>query len=216
MPDYILHNYFNSTTSVRVRIALAMKGLDYEYKGYALLPNEHKSEAYLKLNPQGLVPALEISGEAVLTQSMAILEYLDEVHPAPALLPSDALGRARVRSLCQIIGVDIHPINNLRVLRYLESEFSADADGKKQWFHEWAHTGMAALEMRLASESQTGKFCHDDTPSMADICLYAQMFNNTRFGMNMDAYPTIMRIHAECGKLPAFQAGAPKNQPDAP
>ena len=215
MPDYILHNYFNSTTSVRVRIALAMKGLDYEYKGYALLPNEHKSEAYLKLNPQGLVPALEVGG-AVLTQSMAILEYLDEVHPAPALLPNDALGRARVRSLSQIIGVDIHPINNLRVLRYLESVYGKSAEGKKEWFHEWAHAGMAALEARLSSEPQTGRFCHGDSPGVADICLYAQMFNNFRFGMDMSAYPTIMRIHGECDKLPAFQAGAPKNQPDAP
>lgn len=215
MPDYMLHNYFRSTTSVRVRIALAMKGQDYDYIGYSLLPNEHKSEAYLKLNPQGLVPSLEIDGVNVLTQSMAILEYLDEVHPTPPLLPSDALGRARVRSLSQIIGVDIHPVNNLRILRYLENEFGADADTKKAWFHEWAHAGFEALETRLAAEPETGKFCHGDNPTMADICLYAQMFNNTRFGMNMDAYPTILRIQSECEIIPAFQAGAPMNQPDA-
>lgn len=215
MPDYILHNYFRSTTSVRVRIAMAMKGLDYQYKGYSLLPNEHKSEAYLKLNPQGLVPSLEIDGHSLLTQSMAILEYLDETHPEPALLPNDALGRARVRSLSQIIGVDIHPVNNLRILRYLESEFEADADTKKKWFHEWAHAGYQALETRLANEPETGKYCHGDTPTMADICLYAQMFNNTRFGMDMDAYPTVLRIQTTCAILPAFEAGAPMNQPDA-
>ena len=138
--------------------------------------------------------------------------------PIPRLpySPKTPLGRARVRSLCQIIGVDIHPINNLRVLRYLESMYGESADGKKKWFHEWAHTGMAALEARLTSEPQTGRFCHGGSPGMADICLYAQMFNNIRFGMDMSAYPTIMRIHGECDKLPAFQAGAPKNQPDAP
>ena len=214
MPDYILHNYFNSTTSVRVRVALAMKGLDYNYKAYALLPNEHKSESYLALNPQGLVPALEIDGKTIITQSLAILEYLDEAHPKPALLPADALGRARVRSLSQIIGVDIHPINNLRILRYLESEFSADAKAKTKWFHQWAHAGFKALETRLSTEPQTGLFCHGDAPSMADICLYGQMFNNVRFGMDMRAYPTAMRIYEECTKLPAFLAGAPSNQPD--
>ncbi len=215
MPDYILHNYFRSTTSVRVRIALAMKGIEYHYKGYSLLPNEHKSEAYLKLNPQGLVPSLEIDGKTVLTQSMAILEYLDEIHPTSALLPSDAVGRARVRSLSQIISVDVHPVNNLRILRYLENEFGADGEAKKAWFQEWAHAGCKALETRLAGDIETGKFCHGDTPTMADICVYAQMFNNDRFGMAMDAYPQILRIQSECAKLPAFQAGAPMNQPDA-
>lgn len=216
MPDYVLHNYFNSTTSVRVRVALAMKGLDYSHKTYALLPNEHKSETYLKLNPQGLVPALEIDGKTVITQSLAILEYLEDAHPEPAILPSDALGRARVRSLSQIIGVDIHPVNNLRILRYLVSEFGADGKAKTKWFHEWAHAGFKALETRLSTEPQTGRFCHGDAPTMADICLYGQMFNNARFGMDMSAYPTAVRIYEQCAKLPAFIAAAPKNQPDSP
>jgi len=216
MPDYILHNYFRSTTSLRVRVALNLKGLDYEYVSYALLKKDHKSAAYLKLNPQGLVPALEIKDEAVLTQSMAILEYLDEVHPEPPLLPKDALGRARVRALAQIIAVDVHPINNLRVLKYLENEFGADANAKKAWFHEWAHQGMSALETRLENEPETGKFCHGDSPTMADICLYAQMFNNERFDMDMSAYPIIMNIYKHCAQMIPFAEASPLNQPDAP
>ncbi len=215
MPDYILHNYFNSTTSVRVRVALAMKGLAYKHKTYALLPNEHKSAVYLKLNPQGLVPSLEIGGKTIITQSMAILEYLDEAHPEPPLLPKDALGRARVRSLSHIISVDIHPINNLRILRYLESKFGADAIAKKKWFHQWACAGFAALETRLTNEPETGLFCHGDNPTMADICLYGQMFNNIKFGIDMDAYPTIMRIYETYKTLKPFQDAAPQNQPDA-
>ncbi len=215
MPDYILHNYFNSTTSVRVRVALAMKGLTYTHKTYALLPNEHKSAAYLKLNPQGLVPSLEIDGKTVVTQSMAILEYLDEAHPEPSLLPKDVLGRARVRSLSHIISVDIHPINNLRILRYLESEFGADATAKKKWFHQWACAGFSALETRLVNEPETGVFCHGDNPTIADICLYGQMFNNIKFGIDMDAYPTIIRIYKTCKTLKLFQDAAPQNQPDA-
>jgi len=216
MPEYILHNYFRSTTSLRVRVALNMKGLDYEYVSYALLNKDHKSDAYLKLNPQGLVPALEIKNEAVLTQSMAILEYLDEVHPEPPLLPENALGRARVRALAGIIAVDIHPINNLRILKYLDAEFGADADAKKTWFQKWAHQGMKALEIRLVDEPATGKFCHGDTPTLADICLYAQMFNNQRFELDMSSFPTIMAIFRECECLPAFADAAPLNQPDAP
>lgn len=216
MPKFTLHNYFRSTTSLRVRVALNIKGLDYDYVSYALLKKDHKTAAYLKLNPQGLVPALEIGGQAVLTQSMAILEYLDEVHPVPPLLPKDALGRARVRSLAGIIAVDIHPINNLRILKYLDNEFGTDANAKKAWFHEWAHGGMKVLETRLTHEPETGKFCHGDTPTIADICLYAQMFNNERFDMDMNAYPTIMRIYHLCGQMKAFVDAAPLNQPDAP
>ncbi|MBL4853626.1 MAG: maleylacetoacetate isomerase [Robiginitomaculum sp.] len=220
MSEYILHNYFRSTTSLRVRVALNMKGLAYEYVSYALLDKAHKSDAYLKLNPQGLVPAFEIKGQklgngTILTQSMAILEYLDEQHPEPPLLPKDALGRARVRALAQIIALDVHPINNLRVLHYIESEFGADGAAKKAWFLEWANAGMTALETRL-QETETGLFCHGDTPSIADICLYAQMFNNERFGLDITPYPTIMGILNQCGKLVAFTDAAPMVQPDAP
>ncbi|MGJ8563399.1 MAG: maleylacetoacetate isomerase [Alphaproteobacteria bacterium] len=213
-----LHNYFRSSTSVRVRIALNLKGLDYTYVPYALLPNDHKSDEYLKLNPQGLVPALEIdSGEthAVLTQSLAIIEYLDEAYPEPALLPADPLGRARARSLAQIIGCDIHPLNNLRVLRYINDELGADADAKKAWFTHWAQEGFAALETRLGSEPQFGPFCHGDTPGLADICLYAQVLNNKRFDVDPSYYPVIMDIFTQCDALPAFQDARPENQIDA-
>ncbi len=215
MSDLILHNYFRSSTSVRVRIALNLKGLDYDYVPYALLPDEHKSETYLALNPQGLVPALEITDQAVLTQSMAIIEYLDEAHPDPALMPPDALGRARVRSLAQIIGCDIHPVNNLRILRYITDEFGADADAKKAWFTRWATEGFSALEHRLSSEPETGEFCHGDTRTLADICLYAQVLNNKRFDVDPEPYPTIMKIFTHCDALAAFQDARPENQMDA-
>ena len=218
MNNLILHNYFRSSTSVRVRVALNLKSLPYEYAAYALLPDEHKSKAYLALNPQGLVPALEITGEtpAIITQAMAIIEYLDEVYPEPTLMPADPLGRARVRSLSQIIGCDIHPLNNLRVLRYIEDNFSADADAKAAWFKNWASKGFAALEARLSDEPETGAFCHGDTPGLADICLYAQMLNNERFDVATEPYPMIMRIFRACDALPAFQDARPMNQPDAP
>ena len=210
-----LHNYFRSSTSVRVRIALNLKGLDYDYVPYALLPDEHKSESFLKLNPQGLVPALEIEDIAVLTQSMAIIEYLEDAHPEPAIMPPDALGKARVRSLAQIIGCDIHPVNNLRVLRYITTEFGADAEAKKAWFTRWATEGFDALETRLVSEAETAEYCHGSAPSLADICLYAQVLNNQRFDIDTQSYPTIMRIFAQCDALPAFQDAKPSNQPDA-
>lgn len=217
MSDLILHNYFRSSTSVRVRIALNLKNLPYEYAAYALLPDEHKSEAYLALNPQGLVPALEIKGEnpAVITQSMAIIEYLDEAYPEPALMPTIPIGRARVRSLAQIIGCDIHPLNNLRVLRHIEENFGADAEAKTAWFRKWARDGFTALETRLSTEPETGVFCHGDKPGLADICLYAQVLNNERFDVGTENYPTIMCIFRACDALPAFQDAKPMNQPDA-
>lgn len=214
MAEYILHNYFRSSTSVRVRVALNLKGLDYEYQAYALLPNAHKSEAYLRLNPQGLVPALEISDTAVLSQSLAIIEYLDETRPEPPLLPQDPLGRARVRALSQIIGCDIHPLNNLRVLRKLKSDFKADQDAVTDWFTHWVHEGFSALEHRL-QEPETGKFCHGNTAGMADICLFAQVLNNTRFDIDMSAYPIIMRIYNMCLDIDAFVRAMPAHQPDA-
>lgn len=214
-PDYILHNYFRSSTSVRVRVALNLKGLDYEYKAYALLPNEHKSKDYLAQNPQGLVPALEIGTPPALSQSIAIMEYLDEVHPVPPLLPGDFLGRARARALSQIIGCDIHPINNLRILRYIRSAFGADDDAVRDWFQHWVADGFVPLEQRLADEPETGEFCHGDTPGLADICLFAQVLNNGRFGVDMTPYPTINRIHENCLEVQAFKDAMPANQPDA-
>jgi maleylpyruvate isomerase len=198
-----------------VRTALHLKNISFSYRAYALLPGEHKSEMYLKLNPQGLVPALEIKDKDVLTQSMAIIEYLDETVPSPPLLPSTPLGRARVRALAQIIGCDIHPLNNLRVLQTLKSEFGADTKAVSAWFSTWVHEGFRAFETRL-QETETGEFCHGDTPGLADICLFSQVLNNVRFDVDMGAYPTIMRIHKNCESLSAFQKSIPALQPDAP
>jgi maleylpyruvate isomerase len=210
----VLHNYFRSSTSARVRAALNLKGLDYDYVSYALLKDEQRGAAHLALNPQGLVPTL-VTEDGALPQSLAIIEWLDEVYPEPPLLPADAWGRARVRSLAHIIALDVHPLNNLRILKHLETEYGVDADGKAAWFRTWAQAGMDSLEARLSSEVETGSFCHGDTPGLADLCLFAQVLNNGRFGVGLDAYPTIARIHDACMALPAFQRAAPANQPDA-
>ena len=214
MSDFVLHNYFRSSTSVRVRAALNLKGLSYDYIPRALLKGEQASPDHLALNPSGLVPTL-VTPEGALPQSLAILEYLDEVHPEPPLLPSDPWGRARVRSLAQILALDIHPVNNLRILQHIEAEYGVDAAGKAAWFRKWADAGMQALETRLAAEPETGAFCHGDTVGLADLCLYAQVLNNARFEVEMSGYPTIARIHANCMAVPALEQAAPANQPDA-
>ena len=156
-----------------------------------------------------------VTPQGPLPQSLAILEWLDETHPEPALLPADPWGRARVRSLAQIVALDIHPVNNLRILKHLEAEFGVDADGKARWFRKWAAAGMEALEARLASEPETGRFCHGDTVGLADLCLYAQVLNNARFEVDMTPYPTVQRIHEACMAVPALERAAPANQPDA-
>jgi len=212
---YVLHNYFRSSTSYRVRIALAMKSLEYEYRSVPLLEDAHKSNEYLAMNPDGLVPTLE-TPDGFIGQSMAILEYLDEKHPEPALLPNDAFGRARVRSLAHSIALDIHPVNNLRLLRYISQHFSADKDSVSAWFVHWAQQGFTAVEKRLASESATGTCCHGDSPGLADITLVAQAVNNARFDVPTAEFPTINRIVAHCLELPAFATAHPLNQPDAP
>lgn len=206
-----LHNYFRSSTSTRLRVALKLKGLEYEYLTYALLKGENRSDAYLAKNPAGLVPSLELEDGTILTQSLAIIEWLEEVHPTPALLPTDPIGRARVRSLAYMIACEVHPLNNLRVLQHVEG-FGAD---KAEWFRHWVGLTFAALEQALATSPDTGRFCHGDSPTLADICLYAQVWNNKRFEVDMTPYPTINRIFATCDALPAFTAAAPPNQPDA-
>lgn len=212
---YVLHNYFRSSTSYRARIALAMKGLEYEYKSVPLLDKAHRSDAYLTMNPDGLVPTLE-TPDGYIGQSLAIIEYLDEKHPTPALLPEDPLGRARVRSLAHSIALDIHPVNNLRVLQYIAKHFSAEQAQVKNWFTHWVNESYTAIERRLATESETGQCCHGDTPGLADICLVAQSINNTRFDVPTDAFPTINRIVAHCLAMPAFESSLPMNQVDAP
>ncbi|MGJ8627137.1 MAG: maleylacetoacetate isomerase [Sulfitobacter sp.] len=214
MNDLILHNYFRSSTSVRVRAALNLKGLKYDYVPLSLLKGEQASAAHLALNPSGLVPTLVIP-QGPLPQSLAILEWLDEVHPQPPLLPADPWGRARVRSLAHIVALDIHPVNNLRILKHLETEFGVDAAGKAAWFCNWAQAGMQALETRLASEPETGEFCHGDTVGMADLCLFAQVLNNARFEVDMSPYPTIQRIHSNCMAISALEQASPAHQPDA-
>ncbi len=214
MSDALLHGYFRSSTAFRVRIALNLKGVAYDQTFRHLRKGEQRAPDYLKLNPQGLVPTLEIDGQT-LTQSLAIIEYLEETHPTPALLPGDAAGRARVRSLAYAVALEIHPINNLRVLEDLKTRFGADDAAAAGWFRHWVAQTFGALETRLASEPQTGKFCHGDTPTLADLCLVPQVINNVRFNVDMTPYPTISRINAACLELDAFKAALPANQPDA-
>ena len=215
MSDIVLHNYYRSSTSYRVRIALEMKGLSYDYVPHHLRHGEHLEPAYLAVNPQGLVPALVLDDGTLLTQSLAIIEYLDEVQPTPPLLPKDSLGRARVRMLAQMIACDIHPVNNLRVLTSLRTLFGAGDQDITNWFRHWVNEGFQPLEKILASSPQTGTFCHGEAPGLADICLAAQITSNARFGVDLTPYPTITRINAGCMALPAFQKAAPQNQIDA-
>jgi maleylpyruvate isomerase len=214
MSRSVLHNYFRSSTSNRVRIALAVKGVDYDYVAYHLRKGEQRGEQFLRINPQGLVPALVWTDGTVLTQSLAIIEYLDEVIPKPPLLPDNAVGKARVRELAYMIALDIHPINNLRVLQYLRQHCAADDEAVADWFRHWVNETFGALEKRLASSPETGTYCHGDTFTMADICLAAQLSNNRRFGVDMTPYPTISRIGNTLAKLPAVITAAPENQPD--
>ncbi|HYH21629.1 MAG TPA: maleylacetoacetate isomerase [Azospirillum sp.] len=210
-----LHNYYLSSASFRVRIALNLKGLPYEYLSHHLRRSEHRSPEFLALNPQGLVPALELDDGAVLTQSMAIIEYLEEAHPEPALLPHGLRERARVRALAQAIACDIHPINNLRVLKYLESPLGHEQEARDTWYRHWVTVGFDGLETELAGSPATGRFCHGDTPTLADVCLLPQVFNAQRFNTDLTPYPTIRRIAAECMTLPAFADAAPEKQPEA-
>jgi len=215
MSELILHNYFRSSTSYRVRIALELKGIDYKYVAHHLRHGEHREAPYLAVNPQGLVPALILEDGTMLSQSLAIIEYLDETWPEPPLLPKSAVERAHVRMLAQMIACDVHPINNLRVLTSLRTLFGAGDDDVTNWFRHWVNETFEPLEKLLAQSKDTARFCHGDTPGLADICLVAQVFSNTRFGVDMAPYPTLSRINAACMELPAFQKAAPANQPDA-
>lgn len=215
MSRVVLHNYFRSSTSYRVRIALNLKGVDYDYVAHHLRHGEHRDPAFLAVNAQGLVPALVWSDGTVLTQSLAICEFLDEMVPQPALLPADAAGRARVRAIAQMIACEIHPVNNLRVLNALRARYGADDAGVADWFRLWVNETFAPLEAMLATSLQTGRFCHGDEPGLADICLVAQVANNARFNVDMTPYPTISRIRDACMERAAFADAAPARQPDA-
>lgn len=211
-----LYTYFRSSASYRVRIALNLKGLSYESVPIHLVKHggEQLSSDYRKLNPEALVPTLVDDGK-VLTQSMAIIEYLDETHPAPPLLPAAPIDRAYVRAIAQAIGCDIHPINNLRVLRYLVRDLKVGEDAKNAWYRHWCQQGLAAIEATLARDSRVGKFCFGDTPTLADCLLVPQIFNAQRLNCDLSQMPTIMRINAACLQLGAFINAAPDRQPDA-
>ena len=210
----ILHTYFRSSAAYRVRIALNLKGLAYDDAYIHLRKSEQMDAAYRALNPQGLVPTLEHDGHAI-GQSLAIMEYLDEVFPQPPLLPSDPLGRARVRQLAYAVACDIHPLNNLRVLLHLRDAFAADETRRAEWQRHWMAPGFAAIETLLASSKHTGAFCHGDAPGLADLCLIPQMYNARRVELDMTPWPTLLRIEAAALAHPAFIAAHPSSQPDA-
>jgi maleylpyruvate isomerase len=210
-----LHNFFRSSTSVRVRAALALKGLSYDYVPYVLRAGQTRTPEYLARHPQGLVPTLELGDGTHLIQSLAILEWLDESHPTPPLLPADPVDRARVRAIAQMIACEIHPLNNLRVLLDIRDRFGADDAAQAEWFRHWVAATFDPLERTLAGDPRTGRFCHGDAPGMADLCLFAQVLNNRRFDLAPDAWPTIARIHAACLETPEIAAAAPDHQPDA-
>lgn len=209
------YGYFRSSAAYRCRIAFNLKGVQTDFVSVHLRKDggQQKAPGYRALNPQALVPALELDGEDVLTQSLAIIEWLDESKPGPALLPGDALGRARVRAFAQVIACDVHPLQNLRVLDYLKTYFGADQDALDQWCQRWIYDGLAACEALLARE-QVQDFAFGETPSLADICLVPQMYSADRFGVDCAAFPRLCQIRANCEALEAFSAANPQRQPD--
>ena len=211
-----LYSYFRSSAAYRVRIALNLKGLQYDILPVHLVRGggENFKPEYLSVNPLGLVPALATE-EGPVIQSLAIIEYLEEMHPEPPLLPGSPHERARVRALAQTVASEIHPLNNLRVLDYLVNRLGADEEQKLAWYRHWVNEGLAGLEALLADNPQTGSFCHGDRPSLADCCLIPQLYNAVRFDCPLDGFPTIRRIEAHCDEIQAFRDALPENQPDA-
>lgn len=211
-----LYTYFRSSAAYRVRIALNLKGLDYAALPVHLVRGggEHLMPAYRAINPAAMVPTL-MDGDAAIGQSLAIIEYLEELFPTTPLLPATPVERARARSLALTVACEIHPLNNLRTLKYLASEFGADEAAKNRWYRHWVTEGFHILETRLASETETGRFCHGDTPGIADCCLIPQVFNAERFKVDMAPFPTIERIHRACSEIPAFARAHPAQQVDA-
>jgi maleylpyruvate isomerase len=211
-----LYTFFRSSASYRVRIALNLKGLNYQQVPIHLRRGggEQFASAYKAINPQALVPALEDGGR-ILTQSMAIMEYLDERYPIPPLLPSDAADKALVRSMALIVACEVHPIQNLRVLLHLKKNFKLSDDDLNGWARHWIDLGFSALEQMVVTGQRRAKFCFADTPTLADICLVPQLANARRFGCDLAQYPTLLQIEAHCAALPAFANAAPEKQPDA-
>ena len=207
-----LYGYHRSSASFRVRIALGLKGIAYEYVPVNLLRNEQLGAGFADLTPAQAVPLLE-DGDVTLAQSLAIIEYLDETHPEPPLLPGDARSRARIRALAQDIACEIHPLNNLRVLRYLVGPLKVSDDDKNRWYRHWVETGLDAVERQLGAAPT--RFCQGDTPTLADCVLVPQIFNAQRFGCRLDHVPQVMRVFDACMKLPAFENTRPEACPDA-
>jgi maleylacetoacetate isomerase len=214
--DFALYGYFRSSAAFRARIALNLKGVKPELRFVHLLKDgghQHTAE-YKALNPQELIPALVHDGH-LITQSLAIIEYLDEIVPQPPLLPKDAFGRARAREIAYVVACDIHPVNNLRVNQYLKATFNAGGEAQVAWQRHWITVGFDALEKMLSLSKDTGRYCHGDAPTIADICLIPQCANARRVKLEIDSWPAIARIEAHALKHPAFDAALPKNQPDA-
>ena len=207
------YGYFRSSSAYRCRIAFNLKGIEVDFRPVHLRKGEQKSDDYRALNPQGLVPAL-VDGDTVLTQSLAIIEWLDETHPEPKLLPGNAEMRAKIRAFSQVIACEIHPLQNLRVLAYLKGELGRDQAGADAWCQRWIGDGLAACEALLAREGNDGPFCFGDTPTLADICLVPQVFSAERFGVDLSAMPRVRDVHAACEALPAFADAHPAKQPD--
>jgi len=211
-----LYSFFRSSASYRVRIALNMKGLSYEQAAIHLRRGggEQLTSAYRKINPQALVPALEADGR-VLTQSLAIIEYLEETHPNPPLLPKDAADKAVVRSMALVIACEVHPIQNLRVLNYVKMIYNQTDEQVNRWAQHWIDLGLSALEEMILTQPRRGKFCFGDAPTLADICLIPQLGNARRYGCDPAKYPAILEIEKNCNTIPAFANAAPEKQPDA-
>ncbi len=212
-----LYNYFRSSASYRVRIALALKGLSYEYVAVHLVKNEQLSASFSAVAPAQLVPALVVDEDGAnraLTQSLAIIEYLDETHPEPPLLPKDAAGRARVRAIALDMACEIHPLDNLRVLRYLVKEMGVSEDDKNRWYRHWVESGLEVVERQLAGHAETGRFCHGDMPGLADCVLVPQIHNAQRMNCRLDHVPTVMRVFGNCMAEPAFATTQASACPD--
>ena len=209
-----LYTYFRSSAAFRVRIALNLKGLAYEPVFVHLAKGQHREREYVEVNPQALLPTLELDDGKRLVQSLAIIEWLEEKHPKPALMPSDALARARVRSLAYLVACEIHPLNNLRVLQHLKRTLGQTQEQIDNWYRHWIADGLAKLEADLA-RPDAGKFCHGDSPTMADCCLVPQIFNAKRYNSDLAPYPITMRVFENCMKLEAFDRAQPSKQPDA-
>ena len=214
--DFVLYGYFRSSAAFRLRIALNLKGIAPEYRFVHLLKDggQQHAPSYKAINPQEIIPTLAHDGH-VIGQSLAAIEYLDEIRPEPPLLPRDAVGRARVRQLAYVVACDVHPINNLRVSNYLRDKLSAGTEAQRDWHQHWIRLGFTALETLLSSSAETGKYCHGDRPTLADICLIPQMANARRVSLDLSPFPTLLRIEKGALALAAFTAALPANQPDA-